>query len=301
VYAGHAAIALMVKGKRPNIPLWVLVPAAFGPDWISWLCDVLRRGSDAVSHSLPSLAIGACVCALLYFFATRRVADAVIVGLTYLSHWPADFVTGIKPTWPGGPDVGLRLYAYPVADFVIESIVVVVCWLIYRSSLPVLRRRLSVVVPVGLIALQIGFALIQRPEIKEQLRDGLRVDGRRSTVRRLSTIDRTTFRPARSTPHGSCNDRSRTQPERSMADDRGPRGLVTLVCITCGNEKFYDQAVPKSVTCDKCAGTVFRNFATPTEPDDATIASLEEQARSISYGDSSPDTTAGDVRDLDMR
>ena len=86
-----------------------------------------------------------------------------------------------------------------------------------------------------------------------------------------------------------------------MADDTGPRGLVTLVCITCGNEKFYDDVVPDAVKCDKCGGTVFRSFATPTEPDDASIAQLEEQARSISYGDSSPDTTPGDVRDLDTR
>ncbi len=86
-----------------------------------------------------------------------------------------------------------------------------------------------------------------------------------------------------------------------MAKDTGPTGLVTLVCITCGNEKFYDTAVPKTAKCDKCGGTVFRNFATPTEPDDASIAQLEEQARSMGYGDSSPDTTAADVRDLDMR
>ena len=86
-----------------------------------------------------------------------------------------------------------------------------------------------------------------------------------------------------------------------MADDKGPTGLVTLVCLTCGNEKFYDKAVPNAVKCDKCGGTVFRTFATPTEPDDATVATLEEQARSISYGDSSPDTSAGDVRDLDAR
>ena len=86
-----------------------------------------------------------------------------------------------------------------------------------------------------------------------------------------------------------------------MADDTGPRGLVTLVCITCGNEKFYDDVVPDAVKCNKCGGTVFRSFATPTEPDDASIAQLEEQARSISYGDSSPETTAGDLRDLDTR
>jgi hypothetical protein len=86
-----------------------------------------------------------------------------------------------------------------------------------------------------------------------------------------------------------------------MPKKRGTQGIVTLVCLTCGNEKDFDKAVPNAVTCEKCGGTVFRNFATPTEPDDATIATLEEQARSISYGDSSPDTEPGDVRDLDTR
>ena len=86
-----------------------------------------------------------------------------------------------------------------------------------------------------------------------------------------------------------------------MADQGGPRGIVTLVCMTCGNEKFYDNSVPQSTTCDKCGSTVFRTFATPTEPDEATIATLEEQARSISYGDPSPDTMPGELRDLDAR
>src|SRR5437762_1053678 len=94
---------------------------------------------------------------------------------------------------------------------------------------------------------------------------------------------------------------SHLNPSDKMANDRGPSGLMTLVCLTCGNEKFYDHAVPNAVTCEKCGGTVFRNFATPTESDEATIAQLEDQARSISYGDASPDTTTGDVRDLDMR
>ena len=84
-----------------------------------------------------------------------------------------------------------------------------------------------------------------------------------------------------------------------MADQSGPHGIVTLVCLTCGNEKSYDEVVPNAVKCDKCGGTVFRSFATPTEPDEASIAQLEEQARSISYGDSSPDTSADDVRDLE--
>jgi DNA-directed RNA polymerase subunit RPC12/RpoP len=81
----------------------------------------------------------------------------------------------------------------------------------------------------------------------------------------------------------------------------GPRGLVTMVCITCGAEQFFDQSVPSSITCTKCGSSVFRQFATPTQPDEATIAQLEEQARSMSYGDPSPDTTPDDVRDLGNR
>ncbi|MDB4906495.1 MAG: hypothetical protein JWO05_1279 [Gemmatimonadetes bacterium] len=80
----------------------------------------------------------------------------------------------------------------------------------------------------------------------------------------------------------------------------GPSGLVTLVCLTCGREQFFDDAVPASLTC-QCGATVFRSFATPTEPDEATIAQLEEQARSITYGDPSPETSPSEVRELDGR
>ena len=81
---------------------------------------------------------------------------------------------------------------------------------------------------------------------------------------------------------------------------RGIRGIVTLVCLTCGKERCFTDDVPASVTCELCAGTEFRSFATLTEPDDAAIDALEAQARSIAYGDGSPDTTRDDVRDLDM-
>ncbi len=79
-----------------------------------------------------------------------------------------------------------------------------------------------------------------------------------------------------------------------------PTGVVTLICLTCGKEQYFVQAVPATVRCEQCSGTVFRTFTTPTEPDDATIDALEAQARSMAYGDSSPDTTRDDVRDLDM-
>lgn len=84
-------------------------------------------------------------------------------------------------------------------------------------------------------------------------------------------------------------------------DRRGPEGIVTFVCLTCGNERFFDDAVPAALKCERCGGTVFREFATPTQPDEATIAMLEEQARSIALDDDSPQTARDDVRDLDSR
>jgi DNA-directed RNA polymerase subunit RPC12/RpoP len=84
-----------------------------------------------------------------------------------------------------------------------------------------------------------------------------------------------------------------------MANQKGSGYVTTMVCVTCGAEQFFDDAVPASLTCPKCQSTVFRQFTTPTARDDeAAIATLEEQARSMSYGDASPGT-ADDVRDLE--
>ena len=82
--------------------------------------------------------------------------------------------------------------------------------------------------------------------------------------------------------------------------DEGENGVMTLVCLTCGKEQYFTKEVPASVTCAQCGGTVFRSYATPTEPDEAAIDALESQARSMAYGDSSPETTRDDVRDLDL-
>lgn len=84
-----------------------------------------------------------------------------------------------------------------------------------------------------------------------------------------------------------------------MAEQSGSEGIVTLVCLTCGNEKFFDRQVPTAATCERCGGTVFRSFDTPTKKDEAVIAQLEEQARSIQYGDPSPETGREEVQELD--
>ena len=167
MFAGHAALAMGAKGTRPRIPIALLVPVAFAPDWIEWICTLAGWESRITSHSLVSVFIGASVVAVAYGLFARSALDALVLGLTYVSHWAADFITGDKPTWPGGPNVGLMLYSHPIRDVMLESALIVACWLLYRRSLPPESRRRAIgwLVPIGLIAIQIGFAAIQNPSL----------------------------------------------------------------------------------------------------------------------------------------
>jgi hypothetical protein len=173
VYAGHAGIALYVNSRRPRVALALLVPVAFGPDWVQWLIAVFAGNRNAsLSHSLASVVVGATLAGGGYWLATRSRPGALIVWLTYLSHWPADFITAKKALWPNSRDFGLSLYQHPALDIVVESLFVLLCWAAYRRSLSAEARAKPVgwAIPVGLVALQIGFALIQNPAVKDPLR-----------------------------------------------------------------------------------------------------------------------------------
>lgn len=76
--------------------------------------------------------------------------------------------------------------------------------------------------------------------------------------------------------------------------------VTTMICVTCGNEMFFDDAVPDAITCERCSGTVFRAFDTPAADDEAAASAAEEQARSMAWGDASPDTAPSEVIDLDQ-
>lgn len=165
MYVGHAGLAALLKGKRPRVPIALLVPVAFAPDWIDSFLHVVHHPNAIVSHSLVSVGIGATVCGLLYWLWSRNAGDGLVVWLAYASHWPADFITGVKPTWPGGPVLGLGLYSRPGWDLAIESGLVVICWLVYRTSLPVQSRRraIGLLIPLGLIGMQVVFEALQSP------------------------------------------------------------------------------------------------------------------------------------------
>jgi hypothetical protein len=164
VYGGHIGIALAGKGLRSTIPLWALVLATQLPDWTdAAVCaaGIASPPSGMLSHSLPAVAVLGGSLALLYYGAARDAIGAVLVGLMVVSHAIADYATGLKPTWPGGPFIGLQLYKQPAIDFVIEAVVIVIGWLVYRRSLSASRRNSSPVVLmlIALLLLQLAASM----------------------------------------------------------------------------------------------------------------------------------------------
>jgi hypothetical protein len=157
VYAGHAAIALALKRREPRLPIALLVIAAFGPDWAELLLMTApgkHPGTAALTHSIPAVLIGASLAAGL-MAATRRPGGK-IVFIAWLLHWPADLLTGRKPMLFGDRLIGLDLYGAPVADFALESMVVVICCVLYARAFPSRGdlRRVIVILGAALIAMQ---------------------------------------------------------------------------------------------------------------------------------------------------
>ena len=138
MYIGHIGIALAGKGLRRAAPLWLLIVATQGCDWVQAVACVAAPtdASPMWSHSIPIVAALAFVLALAAYLLTSSGQVAALTGAVTVSHVLADYVTGLKPTWPGGPVIGLRLYAHPLGDLVVETVVLVIGWLVYRRSLP---------------------------------------------------------------------------------------------------------------------------------------------------------------------
>jgi hypothetical protein len=137
MYIGHLGFALAGKGLQRRAPLWLLVVATQGCDWVQAVaCVAAREGTSAMwSHSLPAVATLAAVLSFVAYLLTADRGIAALTGAVAVSHVLGDYVTGLKPTWPGGPTIGLDLYSHPLGDLGVETAVLVLGWLVYRRSL----------------------------------------------------------------------------------------------------------------------------------------------------------------------
>ena len=138
MYVGHVGAALAAKRVRTAIALWVLLIATYTPDWVdTGLCHAGRYNPDGVfSHSIPAVLLLALVGLLTYAAFTRDWMGAIVVAAVIVSHMVLDWLTGYKPTWPGGPMIGLELYERPILDFFAEGGVIFLGALLYVRTLP---------------------------------------------------------------------------------------------------------------------------------------------------------------------
>ncbi|MEP6732631.1 MAG: hypothetical protein ABJE10_18450 [bacterium] len=301
MYVGHAAIALALKSRAPSVPIVPLALACYGPDWLEVGSMALNHHGQIAeyTHSIPAVIIGAAVASALYALIARRPGAAQILA-GWLLHWPADYITGRKPVITGDTLIGLDLYRVPLADIAIETALVVIACVLYSRAVAKTsaHRRIVAMLGAALTASQFAMVYVGRQGSLMPWSPSLADEATQSHL--VQGVGFTSFANAEvSDPHVSCTTGSYLNSERVMAT-KGTNGVATLICLTCGKEKYFSHDVPAAASCDQCGGTVFRTFSTPTEPDDAVIDALESQARSISYGDSSPDSTQGDARDLDL-
>lgn len=144
MYVGHVGAALGAKRLAPSVALGTLVVAAYLPDWVdATLCLAGRYGNgQMLSHSVPAVIVLAILAAGTQLRSRDRGA-ALIVAAVVVSHVLLDYLTGTKPTWPGGPMIGLELYSRPLIEFFLEAAVIVGGWIFYRGTLPSGQGRWS--------------------------------------------------------------------------------------------------------------------------------------------------------------
>jgi hypothetical protein len=138
MYIGHVGAALAGKRARRSIGLLVLLVSTYAPDWVdTGLCFAgAYNPQGMLSHSIPAVAFLALVGFVAYGIATRDWRAAGVVAAVIVSHMLLDWITGSKPTWPGGPMIGLQLYERPVADFLAEGVVIAIGAVLYAKTLP---------------------------------------------------------------------------------------------------------------------------------------------------------------------
>jgi LexA-binding, inner membrane-associated putative hydrolase len=160
MYIGHAGVALAAKRARRSIGLLLLLIATYTPDWVdSGLCLAgAFNPHEMLSHSIPAVVLFAVIGVIAYGLFTHDWVGGLLIAAVILSHMVLDWLTGHKPSWPGGPLIGLGLYDHPIADFFAEGTVIGLGGLLYAKTLPPRRSPwIDVSIMLGaLLAMQLA-------------------------------------------------------------------------------------------------------------------------------------------------
>lgn len=166
---GHVGIALGARAldrreEDARAPLPWLLAASVAPDLLDGVYSLARfcNPQSVFSHSLPAVAILAVLFGILAALHTRSMATALIVAALVVLHLPADYVTGHKALWIGGPVVGLNIYRWDWLDILVELPVILAGWWLLRRTRFTPRWVVSGVALAALLAVQASFGIASK-------------------------------------------------------------------------------------------------------------------------------------------
>ena len=160
MFVGHLAVGFAAKRIDPRTSLGTLLLAA---TWVDLIWPVLLlTGLEIVrivpeddrfvplafvhypiSHSLLMAIVWAVVVGSAVWLIARSVRSGVVVGACVASHWVIDFISHRPdlPLAPGIPlKVGLGLWDYPVATFLVEGAMFIAGVAIYVRTTDAIDR-----------------------------------------------------------------------------------------------------------------------------------------------------------------
>ena len=163
---GHVGIALGAhaldrREEDARAPLLWLLAASFAPDLLDGVYSLARfcNPLSVFSHSLPAVAMLAVLFGVLAALHTRSVATALLVAALVVLHLPADYITGHKALWIGGPVVGLNVYRWEWLDTLVELPIIVAGWWLLRRTRFRTRWVVSGLALGALLAVQASFGI----------------------------------------------------------------------------------------------------------------------------------------------
>jgi hypothetical protein len=151
--AGHFGIAQFGKGTRRDLPIGLVVLAAYLPDLMRIPLSLMTERYEVWSHSILTVAGMGLVLGIIWLLRGGSWIAAAVLAAVCALHWPADVFTGCKPTTFDGPWLGLVSYRHPVNDLLVEGALLVGGWLFARQrGFPIAKKWLALAV-----AAQLGF------------------------------------------------------------------------------------------------------------------------------------------------
>lgn len=132
MFAGHFGIAQFGKGARREIPIALLVVAAYLPDLVRIPLSLTIDRYEVWSHSILAVAAMSLLLGLFWVLRGGSWLAALVLAAACVLHWPADVFTGCKPTTFSGPWLGLVSYRRPVNDLLVEGALLLGGWLFAR-------------------------------------------------------------------------------------------------------------------------------------------------------------------------